>query len=63
MIEKVSKVLKGFLGLNSIEREEFIRELNMYQNSGYIQRQEFEREVRHKASVGPKNTICDCCGR
>lgn len=65
MTEKGSKVLKGFLGLNSTERIDFIEELNRYQSAGVgsVQRQALESEVRQKASLGPKNSICDCCGR
>lgn len=63
MTNKGSKVLRGFTGLNNIEREDFIKELNKYLAAGNIQRQELEREIRLQASVGPKNSICDCCGR
>ncbi len=63
MTEKVSKILRGFLGLTSTERDEFIKELERYQKSSYYDKLEFERYVRQKSSLGPKNTICDCCGR
>lgn len=63
MNDKENKVMLGFIGLNSTEKENFIRELNKFQNAGYSQRQITESEVRYKSSVGPKNTICEYCGR
>ena len=63
MNDKENKVFKGFLGLSSTEKDNLIKELSKYQNATYTQRQITEREVQYTSSVGPKNTICDCCGR
>ncbi|WP_394992676.1 hypothetical protein [Emticicia sp.] len=63
MTDRENKVMKGFLGLTTTERVNFINELNGYQNADYYRKNIVEREVQQKASVGPKNTICDCCGR
>lgn len=62
MNENTKRVLKGFVGLTDSEKALFIRELDKYRSSGFSGKQLFEREVR-AFSLGPKNTICDCCGR
>ncbi|QIP16844.1 hypothetical protein G8759_31485 [Spirosoma aureum] len=65
MNEKVARVLRGFLNLTPLEKDEFIRELNRFQNLQYdFQRNSFKEQVEAKSdSVGPKNSICSCCGR
>ena len=63
MTEKVAKVLNGFTNLTLAEREEFIKELTRYRNSTSWEKPEIERDIQKGMSVGPKNTICTCCGR
>ena len=64
MTTKVAKVLKGFIKLSPSERLEFINELNKYQRESSLQSKKiFEDDVQRLAALGPKDTICDCCGR
>jgi thymidine kinase len=65
MNENVARVLRGFLNLTTDEKAEFIRELNRYQGLQYdFQQKAFMEQVETRAdSVGPKNSICSCCGR
>ena len=63
MTEKVAKVMKGFINLNEIEKEELLKEINYYQKMGPSSRRIIEEEVRMKSSLGPKNSICEYCGR
>lgn len=63
MNEKSYKVLKGFIELSDSEKSTFIEEINKYQNAGYIERQRLYESVKLKSSLGPKNSICTCCGR
>lgn len=63
MNEKAYKVLKGFIELSDSEKSTFIEEINKYQNAGYVERQRLYESVKLKSSLGPKNSICTCCGR
>lgn len=63
MNENVYKVLNGFMKLTDAEKTLFINELNKYQQAGLIEKQNLRESVRIKCSVGPKNSICTCCGR
>lgn len=63
MNENVYKVLNGFIKLTEAEKTLFITEINKYQNAGYNDKQIITENVRIKCSVGPKNSICTCCGR
>lgn len=63
MNENVYKVLNGFMKLSDAEKSLFIDELNKYQRANSIEKQTLRESVRLKSSVGPKNTICTCCGR
>ena len=63
MNENVYKVLNGFMKLTDAEKTLFITELNKYQQAGLIEKQNLREIVRIKCSVGPKNSICTCCGR
>lgn len=63
MNDKEIKVMRGFLGLTDTEKINILKEINNYQSSGPYTRQTIETDIRYKSSVGPKNTICDCCGR
>jgi hypothetical protein len=63
MNENVYKVLNGFIKLSESEKTLFITEINKYQNAGYNDKQIITENVRIKCSVGPKNSICTCCGR
>lgn len=63
MNEKAYKVLKDFIELSDSEKSIFIKEINKYQNAGYAERQRLYESVRLKSSLGPKNSICTCCGR
>jgi hypothetical protein len=49
--------------LTDAEKTLFITELNKYQQAGLIEKQNLRESVRIKCSVGPKNSICTCCGR
>ena len=62
MNQKEIRIIKGFLGLSSSEREKVIKEINRYRNLNYSERLDFEKMIKN-SSVGPKYTICDCCGR
>ncbi|MCG8859994.1 hypothetical protein [Tenacibaculum finnmarkense] len=63
MNENVYKVLNGFIKLSEAEKTLFINELNKYQSAGFYEKQNIYENVKLKSSVGPKNTICTCCGR
>lgn len=63
MNEKVAKVLKGFINLSESEKNDFINDLNKYQRSDYYDRGVQKRLVEERASVGPKDSVCTCCGR
>lgn len=63
MNDKENNVMKGFLGLSISERENLIKEITRYQNSDFRQRENIRIEVERRSSVGPKNTICTCCGK
>lgn len=63
MNEKVAKVLRGFINLSATEKAEFIRELTRYQSSGIVDKSIMERTINESASIGPKDSICTCCGR
>jgi hypothetical protein len=63
MNENVYKVLNGFIKLSDSEKSLFIKEINKYQEAGYSEKQNIYENVRFKSSVGPKNSICTCCGR
>lgn len=65
MNEKTARVLRGFLNLTPLEKEEFLRELNRYQGLQLdFQKKAFQEQIEKRAdSVGPKNSICSCCGR
>lgn len=63
MNENVYKVLNGYIKLSDAEKTLFVEEINKYQNAGYSEKQVITESVRIKCSVGPKNSICTCCGR
>ena len=63
MNENVYKVLNGFVKLSDAEKALIIAEIIKYQNAGYSEKQVITENVRIKCSVGPKNSICTCCGR
>lgn len=63
MNENVYKALNGFIKLSESEKTLFFTEINKYQNAGYNDKQIITENVRIKCSVGPKNSICTCCGR
>lgn len=63
MNEKVYKVLMGFIRLSESERALFIEELNKFQRSDYFDKQTLKEGFEKRASVGPKDSVCTCCGR
>lgn len=63
MNENVYKVLNGFIKLSDTEKSAFIRELVAYQDANYTEKQRIYESVKLKSSLGPKNSICTCCGR
>lgn len=64
MTERVLTVLKGFISLSPTEKEEFIREVNRYLNAKSWEKPDLEKGINESyRSIGPKNTICACCGR
>jgi hypothetical protein len=63
MNENAYKVLMGFTKLSDSEKSVFIKEINKFQNAGFSEKQMISESFRMKASVGPKNSICTCCGR
>jgi len=62
MNESVINVLRGFIHLSEQDRREFLREVTAYTNQGYLQKAQTERLVEQR-NTGPKNTLCNCCGR
>lgn len=62
MNENAYKVLVGFTKLTASEKAKFIEEINKYLQSSEYGKVELTRTFSSK-SVGPKNTICTCCGR
>lgn len=63
MNENAYKVLMGFIKLSASEKTVFIEEVNKYQNAGFNEKSLIIERIQLKASVGPKNSICTCCGR
>lgn len=64
MDENVARVLRGYLNLNEVEKNEFLSELRRYESLQYdFQKNALKEQVEKRASVGPKNEICTCCGR
>jgi len=63
MNENVYKVLMGFIKLSDTKKSLFITEINRYQQSSYTEKLSLNESIRLKSSVGPKNSICGCCGR
>ena len=57
------KVMRGFLSLSNEEQQNFLKELDGYYKLDSSLKLDFKRLVESRASVGPKNTICGCCGR
>lgn len=63
MNEKAYKVLVGFTKLNYAEQLEFIQELTKYRQAGVYERSTLQESFARKSSVGPKDSVCTCCGR
>lgn len=63
MNEKAYKVLVGYTKLNALEQDEFLRELVKYRNAGTYERGTLQESFSRKSSVGPKDSVCTCCGR
>jgi hypothetical protein len=63
MNEKAYKVLVGFTKLNYAEQQEFIQELTKYRQAGIYERSTLQEGFQRKSSVGPKDSVCTCCGR
>jgi len=63
MNENVYKVLNGFIKLSDSEKSLFVKELVKYQEAGFYEKQNINESVKLKSSLGPKNSICTCCGR
>lgn len=62
----VARVLNGFLKLNNAEREEFIRELNGFQQGSDVLRKSLTESVTASVTrmqTGPHGDRCECCGR
>ena len=63
MNEQIAKVLRGFIKLSENEKREFVEEFNRYRNASSLDKPNIEKRIEERASIGPKNTICTCCGR
>ena len=63
MNEKMYKVLVGFSKLSYTEQEEFFKELSKYRVSGPYEKSTLQESYSRKSSVGPKDSVCTCCGR
>lgn len=63
MNEKAYKVLVGYTKLNTLEQQEFLRELGKYRNASIYERTSLQESFNRKSSVGPKDSVCTCCGR
>lgn len=66
MEERTYNVLRGFANLDERQKKLFIQEIRNYERLFYqYEKDNFKRRVTEKASasIGPKSTICDCCGR
>ena len=55
--------MRGYINLTPTEQTELIAELNKYIQSSAYGKQVIEEDVQKSFSVGPKNGICNCCGR
>jgi len=66
MNKQVAFVLKGFTELNSVQRNEFIEEINKYLKDK-SQQQPIEESIRksipNAINFGPTPAGCPCCGR
>lgn len=63
MNENVERVLNGFFKLSQDERSRLLNEITLYSGKTYSERSIQEKQVEQRSSVGPKNSICKCCGR
>ncbi|KDN74810.1 hypothetical protein ABZ568_37275 [Streptomyces olindensis] len=69
MDSKVAAVVKGFIALTPVQRDEFVRLANEYTNGGQFTRDRIVREsIRDfggitKVDLGPTSQGCPCCGR
>jgi len=63
MRDKVITLMKAYIEMTPQEKDEFIRELNDYHRKDNYYKRLYENEIRKSFSVGPKNSICACCGR
>lgn len=64
MNEKVAKVLRGFINLTDSDKIDFINDLNKYQRGDSYDKNVTKRLVEERSSsVGPKDSVCTCCGR
>ena len=67
MDHKVALVLKGYVELNSTQRQEFVAELNKFIN-GTNGLEVVKKSIRESVqgstvNFGPSPTGCPCCGR
>jgi hypothetical protein len=63
---KTALVLKGFVELNTAQRDEFVDEINKY-ISDTSQRRKIEESLQKSISntinFGPAPSSCPCCGK
>lgn len=64
MNEKVQRALNSYYKMTSTEKLAFKKAMNDFDNYPFeFQRDSVKKSLSESISVGPKNTICDCCGR
>lgn len=61
MTDNALRVLKGFTHLSAEEKSDVISVIRRYHDSDYYGKQSMLNQIQSN-SVGPKNSICGCCG-
>lgn len=59
---EVLAVMRGYMALDSIQRQKFIEILNEFNRNDSAYRTEFRRKAT-RVSLGPLGFTCPCCGR
>jgi hypothetical protein len=65
MTQNIELVLKGFLSLSRTEKNEFIRELNLWLSAGKTEKecQLILKSKQASVVLGPTGSVCPCCGK
>lgn len=57
------QLLRAFTKLNDSERSQFLTEVAKFQSAPYYDKERLKNNINERAGVGPKDSICSCCGR